>query len=159
MIEFLSRSDMTYTNPGRQVHVYIGRVDGERKYLPRQYLLWTLRDLLDIINGTESNFVSTFSEKLTFSQPYEFTKTHKQFIYKKVIRYTSCLCDTCENTVILAKGLNKRLPSSSRLPENPHDIVAKYSCSSDNKQCMSNNCEKCSSGGTLPITFQPSDRI
>ena len=89
MIEFLSRSDMTDTNPGRQVHVYIGRVDGERKYLPRQYLLWTLRDLLDIINGTESNFVSTFSEKLTFSQPYEFTKTHKQFIYKKVIRYTS----------------------------------------------------------------------
>ena len=146
MIEFLSRSDMTYTNPGRQVNVYIRKVDGERKYLPLQYLLWALRDLLDIISGTESNFVSTFSEKLTFSQLYDFTKTHKQFIYNKDIPHTSCLYDTRENTVLLAKGLNKRLPSSFCLPENPHDIVEKYSCSSDNKQCMSNNCEKCSPG-------------
>ena len=71
MIEFLSRSDMTCINPGRQDNVYIGKVDGERKYLPWQYLLWTLADLLDIINGGEihsSNFVSTFSEKLSFSQ-------------------------------------------------------------------------------------------
>ena len=79
MIEFLSQSDMAYINPGRQDNVYIGKVDGERKYLPRQYLLWTLKDLLDIINGSElhsSNFVSTFSEKLTFSQLYNFIKSH-----------------------------------------------------------------------------------
>ena len=69
MTEFLSRSGMIYINPGRQDNVYIGKVDGERKYLPWQYLLWTLKDLLDIINGSElhsSNFVSTFSEKLSF---------------------------------------------------------------------------------------------
>ena len=153
MIEFLSPSDMTYTNPGRQVNVYIGKVGGERKYLPRQYLLWTLRDLLDIINRTESNFVSTFSEKLTFSQLCDFTKTHKQFIYNKDISHTSCLCDTCKNTALLAKGLNKRLPSSSHHPENPHDIVEKYSYPSDNKQCMSNNCEKCSSGELCQLPF------
>ena len=118
MIEFLSRSDMTYTNPGRQDNVYIGKVDGERKYLPRQYLLWTLKDLLDIINGSElhsSNFVSTFSEKLSFSQLYDFIKSHKQFVYNKNIPHTSCLCDTCENIVLLAKGLNnyKRLTASA----------------------------------------------
>ena len=64
MIEFLSQSDMTYINPGRQDNVYIGKVDGERKYLPQQYLLRTLKDLLDRINGGElhsSNFVSAFS--------------------------------------------------------------------------------------------------
>ena len=64
MIEFLSQSDMAYINPGRQDNVYIGKVDGERKYLPRQYLLRTLKDLLDRINGGElhsSNFVSAFS--------------------------------------------------------------------------------------------------
>ena len=35
------------------------------------------------------------------------------------------LCDTCENIVLLAKGLNKykRLTASARLPEIPHDIV------------------------------------
>ena len=56
MIELLSRSDMTYTNPGRQDNVYISKVDGEWKYLPRQYLFWTLKDLLDIINGSELHF-------------------------------------------------------------------------------------------------------
>ena len=110
MIEFLSRSDMTYINPGRQVNVYIGKLDGERKYLPWQYLLCTLKDLLDIINGSElhsSNFVSTFSEKLSFSQLYDFIKSHKEFVYNKYIPHTSCLCDTCENIVLLVKGLNK----------------------------------------------------
>ena len=46
MIKFLSRSDMTYTNPSCQDNVYLGKVDGKWKYLPRQYLLWTLKDLL-----------------------------------------------------------------------------------------------------------------
>ena len=128
MIEFLSRSDMTYTNPGRQDNVYIGKVDGERKYLPRQYLLWTLKDLLDIINGSElhsSNFVPTFSEKLSFSPLYDFIKSHKQFVCNKNMPHTSCLCDTCQNIVLLAKGLNKykRRTASARLPETPHDIV------------------------------------
>ena len=62
---------MTYINPGRQDNLYVGKVDGEWKYLPRQYSLWTLMDLLDITNGSElhsSNFVSAFSEKLSFSQ-------------------------------------------------------------------------------------------
>ena len=31
MIEFLSRSDMTYTNPDRADNVYMRNVDGERK--------------------------------------------------------------------------------------------------------------------------------
>ena len=39
IIKFLSRSDMTYTNPGCQDNIYIGKVDGDRKYLSRQYLL------------------------------------------------------------------------------------------------------------------------
>ena len=91
MIEFLSQSDMTYTNPGCQDNVYIGKVDGEQKHLPRQYLLWTLKDLLDIINGSElhsSNFLSTFSEKLSFSQLYDFIKSHKQFVYNKNLPHT-----------------------------------------------------------------------
>ena len=100
-------------------------------YLHRQYLLWTLKDLLDIINGSElhsSNFVSTFSEKLSFSQLYDFIKSHKQFVYNKNIPHTPCLCNTCKNIVLLDKGLNnyKRLTASARLPKTPHDIVEKY---------------------------------
>ena len=130
MIEFFSRSDMTCTNPGCQDNVDTGKVDGGPKYLPRQYFLWTLKDLLDMINGSElhsSNFVPSFSEKLSFSQLYDFIKSHKQFVYNKNIPHTLCLCDTCEYIVLLAKGLNnyKRLTASARLPETLHDIVEK----------------------------------
>ena len=154
MFEFLGRSDITHTNPGRQDNVYVGKVNGERQYLPRQYLLWTLRDLLDIVNGTSellslqnsSSFVSMFTEKLTFSQIYDFIKSNKQFIFNKNIPHTSCLCDICENVVMLAKGLNnsKRLPE--RIPETPHDLVEQYSCSTDQKSCMYNECTDCSNG-------------
>ena len=36
MIKFLNRSDMNYINPGRQDNVCIGKLDGEREYLPQQ---------------------------------------------------------------------------------------------------------------------------
>ena len=70
MIESLSRSGITHANPGCQDNIDMGKVDGERNYLHWKYLLWILKDLLDIINGCElhsSNFVSRFLEKLTFS--------------------------------------------------------------------------------------------
>ena len=67
LIEVLGRSDLTYTNLGRADNVYIGKIDGERQYLPRQYLLWSLKDLHDILNGTSAsigqappNFQTTF---------------------------------------------------------------------------------------------------
>ena len=55
LIQVLGRSDLTYTNPGRADNVYIGKIDGERQYLPRQYLLWSLKDLHDILNGTSAS--------------------------------------------------------------------------------------------------------
>ena len=148
----LGRSDLTYTNPGHADNVYFGKIDGEREYLPRQYLLWSLKDLYDILNGTSAsigqappNFQTTFSEKLTFSQLYDFIKNHKQYIYNKNIPHTSCLCDTCENSVLLAKGINgcKKVPNG--LPETPHDIVERYSCS-DQRACMFNECSECEDG-------------
>ena len=49
---------------------------------------------------------------------------------------------------MLAKGLNnyKRLTVSACLPETPHDIVEKYSCLSDDEDCMFDDCAECSSG-------------
>ena len=92
MIEFLSQSDMTYTKY---------EVSGQCLF---RKVGWWVKDLLDIINGSElhsSNFVSIFLEKLTFSQLYDFIKSHKQFVYDKNIFYTSCLCDNCKNIVFL----------------------------------------------------------
>ena len=44
MIEFHSRSDMTYTNLGCQDNVYIRKVDGERKYFPAAVLVVNLEE-------------------------------------------------------------------------------------------------------------------
>lgn len=157
MYDFLSRSDMTYTNPGRKDTKYIKKVNGERTYLPKQYLLWTLRDTLEIINGESSKFYDSFSEKLSFAQLYDFIKTNKQFVFNNKIPQSSCLCETCENIVLLAKGLNRNLQSEHKLPENPHDIVEAYSCTSDSKLCMFDECEGCSSGKLCVAPSKESD--
>ena len=111
-----------------------------------------MEDLDDILNGTSVligqvplNFQTTFSEKLTFSQLYGFIKNHKQYIYNKNIPHTSCLCDTCENSVLLAKGISSCKKVPNRLLETHHDIVERYSCS-DQRACMFNECSECKDG-------------
>ena len=77
MVDFLNEVDLMYAHPARADNVYIAKMDGERKYLSRQYRLWILRGSL--LQGS-SRFVTFFLETLTFSQLYDFVKTHKQFI-------------------------------------------------------------------------------
>ena len=52
LIEFLDRSDISYTTPGRKDHVYVGKINGEKQYQQKRYLLWKLRDLHEIADGT-----------------------------------------------------------------------------------------------------------
>lgn len=147
LIEFLARGDLTYTNPGRKDNVYIGKQDGERIYKQRLYLLWNLRDILEIANGTgkieiANSFNQTFDKLLRFSQLYDFLKAHKEYSYNKNIPHGSCLCEICENCVLLAKGLNKKLEEP--LPTDPHDLVEKFACDLNIKKCALNECESCS---------------
>ena len=51
LTEFLDRPDVSLITPGKNDHVYVGKVDGKKQFLQKRYLLWTLRDLLDIANG------------------------------------------------------------------------------------------------------------
>ena len=78
----LDRADLTYVNPGRKNHVYIEKKDGKRQYCQNRYLLWNLRDLLNILNGKEvagstagvETFVDRFEKLLSFSLlPSEIT--------------------------------------------------------------------------------------
>ena len=88
LLELINRSDITYTNPGRADNVYVGEFEGKRKYLSKQYLRWSLGELLDIVNGTNElvgtdeyqKFEDAFGFKLTFSQLYDFVKSHKELI-------------------------------------------------------------------------------
>lgn len=147
----LDRADLTYINPGRRDHVYIGKKDGQRQYRQKRYLLWNLRDLLNILNGNEvsgsptgvETFVECFEKPLSFSLLYNFIKSYKQFIYNQNIPQGSCLCEVCENSCLLAKGINRYI-KGVKLPTNPHDLVEDNCCDSSVDDCMLGSCQQCS---------------
>ena len=143
LIDFLAQVDLIYTNPGRKDNVYIGKENCERIYKQRLYLLWNLRDIIDIGNGSGkikmvTSFIQTFTKSLTFSQLYNFLKACKEYSYNKTIPHGSCLCDIFEHCVLLAKGLNKKIEEP--LPKNPHNLVEKLV-----EKCVLDQCQSCSS--------------
>lgn len=108
LVEFLDRADISYTNSGQKDHVYIGRIGEESQSKQKRYLLWPIREVLSMANpDAYDSFNSKFGKKLTFSQLYDFLKAHKEYVYHTNIPHASCLCEICENTSLLTKGLNK----------------------------------------------------
>ena len=151
----LDRVDFTYVNPGRK-DICIGKKDGERQYCQKRYLLWNLRDFLNILNGNEvtgftagvETFVDKFEKPLSFSLLYTFIRNHKQFVYNQNIPQRSCLCEVYENSCLLAKGINKCVKGVN-LPANPHEIVEENCCDSSSDDCMLGSCVQCSSPNKL----------
>ena len=149
LMAFLERPDITLTNPGTKDRVYIGKIDGVSQFVQKQYLLWSLKDLIDIANGNKvagidgkgESYLQRFGVKLSFANVYSFLKSKKQFIWNKNIPEASCLCEVCENICLFARGINKHIKLS--LPVDPHTLVEENSCDSNNKSCMTADCENC----------------
>ena len=55
---------------------------------------------------------------------------------------SSCLCELCENAVVLAKDINSSLKSKI-LATNVHDLVEANACNSSQDVCMVGECELC----------------
>ena len=127
-------------------HIYIGKFDGETKYKQKQYLLWPLREIVSIFNGIDEvneSFEAKFNKNLTFSQVNDFFKSHKYYVYNTDIPHVSCLCEICENSSLLVRGMNKQKKFKENLPNNPHDLVERFSCNSDDAECMLEKCISC----------------
>ena len=66
---------MTYINPGKRDHIYIGKFEGRSQNVQKRNLLWKLRNVLDIVNGNEIvgfqngnlGFQDRLEKKLSFS--------------------------------------------------------------------------------------------
>ena len=152
LVEFLNRPDISYTTPGRRDNVYRGKLDKVKKFGQKRYLLWSIRDIMDLINGSKivesdsvmDTFELQFGKKLTFRQLYDLFKRNKQYIFNRKIAQWSCLCEICENAIFLVNGLNKKLFPECRLPVTIHELVGKFSCT-DDENCMTGKCDKCSS--------------
>ena len=112
MENFLETSGITYTTVGRMDNVYVGMDVIEREYKQNRYLLWKLRDLLEITNWskiiTNENFLSfteAFKDELSLRQVYNFL----EISYNSDIPHSSCLCAVCKNTSHSSLHLKKHI--------------------------------------------------
>ena len=128
-----------------------------RRICKKRYLLWPLRDVLDMLNGSAiddgESFQSTFDKALSFTLFYKFIKVRKQYIFNNKIPHNTCLCEVCENTTLLGKGLNQAC-NVKKIPSDLHAIVEEYSCCSDSKDCMMSSCNDCKSHGLTAEYFE-----
>ena len=114
---------------------------GKREYKQKRYLLWKLRDLLEIMKGSKiiinenfSSFTEVFEHELSFRQMYNFLKMHKEVVYNSDIPHSSC--EVCENTSLLAKGINSNLKSSDTSSPTAHELVETRKCNSSSKDSL-----------------------
>ena len=111
--KFLDRPDITYINPGKNNQPYAGKENGKSVFVPIKHLLWNIRDLLNIANGcslaneidTALSSLKVFDKQVTFRQLYAFLKSGEELVFKRDIPQSSCLCEICENILLLSKGI------------------------------------------------------
>ena len=72
---------------------------------------------------------------------HNFLKIHPEFAYNKDISQSSCLCEVCENGVFVEKSIGT---FKNDVPNNSHDLVETYSCSSASRECMYGEYKFCS---------------
>ena len=112
MENFLERSEITYTTPGKRDTVCIGMNDGKRESKQKWYLLWKFRELLETINGSKiitndnSPLFTEIEHLLSFCQIYNFLKIHKEVAYNSDIPHSSSLCEVCKNALVERNKIN-----------------------------------------------------
>ena len=51
------------------------------------------------------SFPKAFDKQLTFRQLYAFLKSRKELVFNRDIPQSSCLCENCENILLLSKEI------------------------------------------------------
>ena len=102
-------------------------------------------------------FKDIFEKELSFTFFYKFIKARKQYNFNCKIPLNTCLCETCKNAVLLARGLNQTC--KKLIPCDPQAIVEEYSCNLNKKDCMMSICEECKSHGLEQNDFKKKNDI
>ena len=111
--------------------------------------MWNIRDLLNTGNGCSlaneidtDSFPKVFDKQLTFRQLYTFLKNRKELVFNRDIPQSSCLCEICENILLLSKGITSS--AKIALPNNVQSLIVNFSCSTQSTKCMHSTCVNCS---------------
>ena len=102
--------------------------------------LWTLQDLIDFSNRSsfESNslsdkfesFQAKFRRKLTSREMHVFLKRKKEYKWNRDIPCESCVCEICENMLLLTFKSKKKIPSD------PKQVTIAFCCEASSDDCM-----------------------
>eukprot|EP00111_Clytia_hemisphaerica_P010989 TCONS_00032233-protein len=149
LFAFLDRPDISRQTPGRKDSVYLRKVNGKSEYAQKRYLQWTLKELLDIINGNKeveksSSFREEFERDLSFRQLHNFIKMNKQYKFSNQTPHESCTCEVCENVHLLTMAVNRKIRNiDNKLPTSVKEIIAEFSCPVPKKECSLSRCGEC----------------
>ena len=80
---------------------------------------------------------------------------HKEYIFNKKIPHYTCLCEVCENVVLMSKGMGHACKTKT-IPTDPHTIVEYYSCN-ESRNCMMGFCNGCCYHGLTESDFSISE--
>ena len=147
--KFLDSPDITYTNLGKNNQRYVGKENGNGLLVPIKYLLQNIRDLLNKPMGCSlaneidtDSFLKVFDKQLTFRQLYAFLKCRKELVFNRDIPQSSCLCEICENILLLAKEITSS--AKIALANNVQSLIEDFLCNAQSTECMHSTCVNCS---------------
>ena len=102
--KFLSQIDISFTLPGWNNQVYLGKGDdGKHKYQTKKYLLQSFQELATLLKQEEDDNLSSVS----FTMLYWYISCHKEYFGRSKIHQVNCLCPVCENLELLLTGIKK----------------------------------------------------
>ena len=138
---FLDCTDISYTLPGRDNQVYMGKINGEKIFQPKKYILYTYNQLHSLIKKNDDPDLAN----LKFSTTYRYIRDNKDYVGYSKIPHINCLCPECENICLFVQGINKALSNNNNenLSENCHDLIEKISFQPITKLCAENSCPNC----------------
>ena len=80
----MDRPEISFMKPGKNDH-YTKKVNGEKTHVQTSYLLWPLRDVLNMLNESDisvgDSLKDMFEKELSFTLFYKFIKARKQYIF------------------------------------------------------------------------------
>ena len=139
-MHFLCRIYISFTLPGRNNQVYVGKNEkGESLFKSKKDLLWTFSELHGTLTQEENEDLSS----LTFSTMYLYTQSQRECIIESQIPEVSCLCPDCKNLELMIDGIQKACGHQTNLQSKCHDLMDKAACNLITESCAEGNSENC----------------
>ena len=141
---FIEQPDISWCNPGRYGNVYCGKKDGFKICKAKHYLLNSLREIVSLYNEEHADEKPT-----TYYQIRNTVEREKHLILQDKKQDDDCRFEVCENAELLLDAAKTYLKKNEKneiakaLPATTTEILESSVYSAKNQECMSGECNKC----------------